>query len=78
MPNKIDKNMKSECPKWKEFELAVASFLSALDPNAMVTHDAILPDEDTGEPRQRDIWIETQVCHHFNIKILVSCKRYKA
>ena len=64
-------------PDWKNFELAVAKLLSALDPEASITHDATLPDADTGEPRQRDIWITTTVLNHFQIKILVSCKRYK-
>ena len=41
-------------------------------------NDAMIPDKDTGEPRQRDVWIETKVCDHFPLKILVSCKRYKA
>jgi len=65
-------------PKWKQFEIAVAAFISALDSNAIVTHDAMLPDIDTGTLRQRDVWIETKVCEHFSLKILVSCKRYKS
>ena len=65
-------------PKWRQFEVAVASFISALDPHAKVTHDAMLPDMDTGTPRQRDIWIETKVFDHFPLKILVSCKRYSS
>lgn len=64
-------------PKWKQFEVAVANFISALDPSAKVTHDAMTPDKDTGRPRQRDVWIETKVLNHFSLKLLVSCKRYK-
>jgi hypothetical protein len=64
-------------PEWREFQLAVASFLAALAPNARVTEDAHLPDADTGRPRQRDVWIEAKVFGHFPIKILVSCKRWK-
>jgi len=65
-------------PKWKEFEIAVANFISALDPSAKVTHDAMIPDKDTGTLRQRDVWIETKVSNHFSLQILVSCKRYKS
>lgn len=56
------------------FEKAVANFLQALDKNAKVTHDVKLPDKDTGEPRQRDVWIEAKVCQMFPVKIYVSCK----
>jgi len=66
-----------EHPEWKQFETAVASFIAALDSSAVVTHDVMLPDLDTGKLRQRDVWIETKVCDHFHLKILVSCKRYK-
>ena len=69
--------MNTKNPDWKNFELAVSKMLSALAPNASITHDATLPDVDTGEPRQRDIWVTTTVLDHFQIKILVSCKRYK-
>lgn len=69
--------MNTKKPDWKNFELAVSKLLSALAPDASITHDATLPDADTGEPRQRDIWITTTVLNHFQIKILVSCKRYK-
>jgi len=69
--------VKRHNPEWKEFEIAVADFLSALDPSAHVTHDVILPDQDTGEPRQRDVWIETTVLNYFSVKVLVSCKKYK-
>lgn len=65
-------------PKWKQFEIAVADFVSALDPNAKVTHDAQLPDKHTGKLRQRDVWIETTICDHFPLKVLISCKKYKA
>src|SRR5260221_6570923 len=64
-------------PAWKQFELAVAQFLQALDPAAKVRHDVTIPDFDTGEPRQRDVWIEVNVCQHIPITILVSCKRYR-
>jgi hypothetical protein len=61
---------------WKQYEIAVALFIRALDPEATVTHDAKTPDGDTGSPRQRDIWIEGRLCKLFPIRVLVSCKRY--
>jgi hypothetical protein len=61
-------------PEWKQFEIAVAEFLRALDPNAKVTHDARLPDLHTGRPRQRDVWVEGTLCQLFQIKVLISCK----
>lgn len=64
-------------PEWKEFEVAVARFVKALDPNASVTHNVRLPDIHTGTVRQRDVWIEARVCQHFPIKALISCKKKK-
>lgn len=64
-----------ENPKWKKFELSVANFVSALDRSAKVTHDAKLPDIHTKQIRQRDVWVEAKVCHHFPVKVLISCKR---
>lgn len=65
-------------PDWKQFEMAVAAIVSALDPSATVTRDAMTPDVDTGLPRQRDAWVEGSFGGHFPIRILVSCKRKKA
>ncbi|MDE1150302.1 MAG: restriction endonuclease [Azospirillaceae bacterium] len=62
--------------EWKEFELAVTELCKAIAPDAKVTHDAMIPDIDTGSPRQRDVWIETRIGGHFSVKILVSCKNY--
>lgn len=67
-----------DVPKWREFEDAVAKFVAALDPGAKVTPNLRLPDAHTSKPRQRDVWVETKVCNHFPLKILISCKRYKA
>lgn len=64
-------------PKWKEFEKAVAKFVAALDPYALVRHDVKLPDIHTNTPRQRDVWVEAKVCHHFPVTIYISCKREK-
>ena len=61
--------------EWKEFEIAVAKFVEALDPTASVIHDAKMPDIHTNTPRQRDVWVEVKVCHHFLVKIYISCKR---
>ncbi len=36
-----------------------------------------LPDAHTFKPRQRDVWIETNVCNHFPLKVLISCKRLR-
>lgn len=63
---------------WQAFEEAVAAFAQALSPDAVVKHDAHLPDIHTGRLRQRDVWIETAFAGHFRISILVSCKRKKA
>ncbi len=64
----------TKTPEWKQFEIAVANFLQSLDKNAKITHDINIPDKDTGEPRQRDVWIEATLCKMFPIKIYVSCK----
>ena len=58
-------------PEWQQFEIAVASFIQALDSSAKVTHDARTPDGDTGYPRQRDVWIEGRFCSLFPIRVLV-------
>lgn len=64
-------------PKWKEFEIAVANFVKALDPNAEVKHDVNLADVHTEKPRQRDVWVEAKVLQHFPVKVYISCKREK-
>lgn len=60
--------------QWEQFERAVAAFIQALTPNAVVKHNLRLPDKDTGQPRQRDVWIEAMI-GIFPVKILISCKR---
>jgi hypothetical protein len=62
--------------QWEQFEKAVAVFVQALTPNAMVKHSPRLPDKHTGLPRQRDVWVEACV-GMFPVKILISCKRLK-
>ncbi|MBI4680154.1 MAG: restriction endonuclease [Nitrospirae bacterium] len=62
---------------WREFEAAVAAFISALDPTAAVLPNSKLPDAHTGKPRQRDIMVRTKVLNFTEINILISCKRYK-
>lgn len=61
---------------WLEFEEAVARFAAAMDPQAIVRHNAKLPDRDTKRWRQRDVWVEAKVCQHFPVRLLISCKRY--
>lgn len=62
--------------QWEQFEKAVAAFVYALTPNAVVKHSPRLPDKHTGQPRQRDVWVEA-VVGMFPIKILISCKRLR-
>lgn len=69
--------MSDEDLPWKQFEKAVAEFMAAIGNGAQVVHDAILPDEHTGLPRQRDVWVEWSFGGHFPLKALVSCKRWK-
>lgn len=61
---------------WEQFEKAVAAFVQALTPNAVVKHSPRLPDKHTGLLRQRDVWVEA-VVGIFPVKILISCKRLK-
>ncbi len=61
-------------PDWRQFEIAVATFMAAIGPGAKVTHDAKIPDIHTGHLRQRDVWIEWSIGNHFPAKALVSCK----
>lgn len=70
------KKVPSNNKKWQEFEKAVAAFLQALDPTAIVRHNVTTPDADTDAPRQRDVWIEGRLCKIIPIKVLISCKRY--
>jgi hypothetical protein len=63
--------------EWEQFECAVATFVAALDPNAVVRHNVRLADRDTGHPRQRDVWVEATVCKIFPVSMLISCKRLR-
>jgi hypothetical protein len=63
--------------EWEQFEYAVATFVAALDPNAVVRHNVRLADRDTGHPRQRDVWVEATVCKIFPVSMLISCKRLR-
>lgn len=60
--------------EWRQFEHAVANFISAIAPDARITHDVIVPDIHTGHPRQRDVWVEWAIAGHFPAKALISCK----
>ncbi len=63
-------------PEWKQFEVAVAKLVASLDPQATVRQNVHLPDVDTGQLRQRDVWVEAKVSGHYPIKVLISCKRW--
>jgi hypothetical protein len=67
---------KKKDPLWLTYEKTIASYLQALDPSAHVVHNVLVPDKDTGLPRQRDVIIDSQVAG-FKISIYVSCKDYK-
>jgi hypothetical protein len=67
---------KARTTDWRDFEKAVAQFIAALNPKARVTHDARMPDRDTGRPRQRDVWVEGTFAGMFPLRALVSCKHY--
>ncbi len=76
MHRKLKDDKSKANPPWKQFELAVATFLKALNhPKTAVRHDFREADRQTQRPRQRDIWIETQLGGLFTVKILVSCKK---
>ena len=65
-------------PNWQAFEIAVAKFAAAMDPSAVVRHNVLLPDADTGHPRQRDVIIEAKICKIFPVTVLVSCKYWQS
>lgn len=66
--------MNDAIPDWKHFELAISEFIAGIDKSAKVTHDAKIPDAQTGHPRQRDVWVEWSLGGHFPAKALISCK----
>jgi Restriction endonuclease len=61
---------------WQQFEMAVADFLRAAGPSAKVTHDHKQVDPDTQSVRQRDVWVVSELCGLFQVRMLVSCKRW--
>ncbi len=73
----MGKRITKNSPEWKQFEIAVANFLKAMGPDAKIEHDQKIPDKHTGELRQRDVWIQGRISI-IPVKIMVSCKRYKA
>jgi hypothetical protein len=73
-PNRTDNSVNQPIPEWKQFELAVAGFVTAIGHGAKVTHDIEIPDSHTGYPRQRDVWVEWDFAGHFPAKALISCK----
>lgn len=65
-------------PTGKNLRLPVAKFAAAMDPSAVVRHNVLLPDADTGHPRQRDVIIEARLCKIFPVTVLVSCKYWQS
>jgi len=61
----------------RHFEKAVYRFARTLDASAEVFFDHKVPDRDTGELRQCDVWINTKFGGHWPQSILVSCKDHK-
>lgn len=64
-------------PPGKELERAVHLFAAALDPKAEVLFDHRVPDRDTGELRQVDVWINAKIGNHIPYSVLISCKDYR-
>lgn len=61
----------------RDFELAVWGFVKTLDSAAEVIFDHKVPDRDTGEPRQCDVWVNALFGGHWSLSILISCKDHK-
>ncbi len=61
----------------REFEEAVYTFAKVLDPSAEVLFNHSVPDRDTGNPRQCDVWISAKFGGHWPLSVLVSCKDRK-
>lgn len=72
--NRRDRTKPATNPAWRRFEIAVTSFIEALKSGAKVTHDAQIPDKQTGCPRQRDVWVEWVLGALFPVRGLISCK----
>ncbi len=61
----------------RKYEEAVYAFAKTLDQSAEVLFDHKVPDRDTGELRQCDVWINAKFAGHWPLSILVSCKDQK-
>ncbi len=59
---------------WRRFEEAVHRFAKTLDPSSEVLFDHRVPDRETGEPRQCDVWINAKYGGHWPFTIYISCK----
>jgi hypothetical protein len=71
-------DLATNIPDWQAFEIAVARFAAAMDPAAVVRHNVLLADADTGHQRQRDVIIEARICKIFPVTVLVSCKYWES
>jgi hypothetical protein len=69
--------MKKKRKLGSEFEEAVFRFAKTLDPQAEILFDHFIPDRDTDEPRQCDVWINAKFGGHWPLSILISCKDHK-
>ena len=56
----------------RKYEEAVYAFAKTLDPSAEVLFDHKMPDRDTGELRQCDVWINAKFAGHWPLSILIS------
>ena len=57
----------------RDFEEAVYAFANTLKAEVLFDHQ--IPDRDTGELRQCDVWINAKFGEHWPLSILVSCTR---
>lgn len=58
----------------EEYERAVYDFVKKLDPSAEVIFDHKVPDRETGDLRQCDVWVNAKFGGLYPYSIYVSCK----
>jgi hypothetical protein len=61
----------------EEFERTIFQFYRGRDANCEVTFDHRVPDRDTGEPRQVDVWVRARLLGNMVFNILISCKDHR-
>jgi hypothetical protein len=62
-------------PLWRKYERAIEMLLSAMDPNAKVTHNAMVTGRLSGMSRQVDVLARGAVVG-LEISVASECKRY--